>query len=117
MYFITASKLSLGQGNIFTGVYLSMGGVPSWVDTPLVRHPSEQIHPLRTDTLPGQTTPGRDTPPETATEAGGTHPTGMHSCLLKVSMSLPLVRHQCRFFLAASRLKGKEIKGFREDYM
>ena len=93
VYFITASKLSLGQGKIFTGVYLSMGGVPSWVDTSLGRHPSEQIHPLRTDTLSGQTPPGRHTPPETATEAGGTHPTGMHSCLLKVSMPLSLVRH------------------------
>ena len=27
---------------------------------------------------------GRHPPSETATEAGGTHPTGMHSCLLTV---------------------------------
>ena len=40
-------------------------------------------HTPRPDTRPpGQTPPQADTPlPETATEAGGTHPTGMHSCL------------------------------------
>ena len=26
-----------------------------------------------------------ETPPETATAAGGTHPTGMHSCLIGTS--------------------------------
>ena len=66
----TAHKRSFGQGNIFTGVCLSNGGV---ANTP---------YP---DTPPGQTPPGRppwaDIPPkETTTEAGGTHPTGMHSC-------------------------------------
>ena len=30
--------------------------------------------------VPGPGMPGRDTPPGTATAAGGTHPTGMHSC-------------------------------------
>ena len=32
----------------------------------------------------GDTTPGTNTPSETATAAGGTHPTEMHSCLLLV---------------------------------
>ena len=33
------------------------------------------------DTLPpNRDTPGQTPPKETATEAGGTHPTGMHSC-------------------------------------
>ena len=54
----TARKRSLGQGNIFTGVCLSKG----WC---------------------GRPSPQADIPPkETATEAGGTHPTGMHSCYL-----------------------------------
>ena len=54
--FITARKRSLGQGNMFTDVCLSTGGVPG---------------------------PGGclvEIPPRTATAAGGTQPTGMHSC-------------------------------------
>ena len=51
----TARKRSLGKGNIFTGVCVSAGG---W-----------------------QTLPSRKTPPkEMATETGGTHLSGMHSC-------------------------------------
>ena len=67
--FITARKRSLGQGNIFTPVCHSVhrgdawfrGGAWSW----------------------GGLVPGGclvETPPGTATAAGGTHPTGMHSC-------------------------------------
>ena len=74
---VTARKPSLGQGNIFTpvchsvhregacsrgGCLLLGGGVPA---------PGG----------PAQGVPGED-PPRTATAAGGTHPTGMHSCLL-----------------------------------
>ena len=58
---ITASKRSLGQGNMFTDVCLSTGGGWSrgaWSGVP-----------------------GGD-PPPTATAAGGTHPTGMHSCFV-----------------------------------
>ena len=72
---------------------------------PLSRHPPRQTHKslgrhttpetdttTQTDTPPGQTPypqtpPGQrhpprqtPTPPKMATEAGGTHPTGMHSC-------------------------------------
>ena len=49
--FIIARKRSLGQCNIFTGVCLSTWGCAWW------------------------------RPPRTATAAGGTHPTGMHSCI------------------------------------
>ena len=35
----------------------------------------------RMQTTPGQTSLGRHPLPEPATEAGGQHPTGMHSCL------------------------------------
>ena len=58
----------------------------------------EGVHPPR-QTAPGQTplgTPPRadtpqadtDTPPEMATAAGGTHPTGMHSCFDLVSYGI-----------------------------
>ena len=61
-FIITARIRSLGQGNVFTPVcqvILFTGGV----------------HPLVTH-APRQTPPSS----ETATAAGGTHPTGMHSC-------------------------------------
>ena len=66
----------LGQGNIFTGVCLSTGGgLPQC--------------------MLGYTPPGADTPPRSrhpppkqtpayGQRAAGTHPTGMHSCLLLV---------------------------------
>ena len=61
---------------------LSTGGscilACTWADIPPGRHP-------RADTpqpdTPGQTPHWADTPGQTATAAGGTHPTGMHSCL------------------------------------
>ena len=50
------------------------GGV---VDTPLGRlHPPGQVHPLA-GTPPQAGTP----PPADGRQAGGTHPTGMQSCL------------------------------------
>ena len=63
----------LGQGNVFTGVCDSVnGGVPGpgggW---------------SRGVSAPGGSARGRGAwwrPPGTATAAGGTHPTGMHSC-------------------------------------
>ena len=65
---ITAHKRSLGQGNMFTGVCLSTGvssrgGVPGPRGGACCRG-----------------VPGGD--PPTATAAGGTHPTGMHSCFV-----------------------------------
>ena len=84
---VTTRKRSLGQGNIFTPVCHSVhkGGVPGQVP------PSPgQVHPPGTP--PGRFTPGgrytsgRYTPPGAVhagrygQQAGGTHPTGMHSC-------------------------------------
>ena len=60
---ITARKRSLGQGNMFTGVCLDTGGVWS-----RGRVPGPKVGS------------GGNPPPPTATAAGGTHPTGMHSC-------------------------------------
>ena len=62
----TARKRSLGQGNIFTSVcqeFCSREGVPG----------------------PGGCL---ETPPGTATAAGGTHPTGTHSCLNMKAVTL-----------------------------
>ena len=52
---------------MFTGVCLSTGGMPG---------------PVGGVPGPGGLLPGGlvETPPGTATAAGGTHPTGMHSC-------------------------------------
>ena len=70
----------LGQGYIFTGVCDSVHGgglVPGrWVPGPGVPGP-EGVHGLG-----GAWSQGGAwwRPPRTATAAGGTHPTGMHSC-------------------------------------
>ena len=103
IYFFTAHKRSLGQGNIFAPVCHSVhGGLPQCMlgyllgaDTPLVadiplvpdtpwsRHPPGSRHPP---------TPEADTPPPCSghagrygQQAGGTHLTGMHSCYLYFS--------------------------------
>ena len=72
----TARKRSLGQGNMFTGVCLSTGGVPDQVhppgaDTPLSRHPQ----------------PSAEHAGRYGQRAGGTHPTGMQSCPFCMSSS------------------------------
>ena len=82
---ITARKRSLGQGNIFTSVcqeFCSQGGACSlggaWSRGCLVGGGLV----LGGSGLGGAWSggvPGGDTP-QTATAAGGTHPTGMHSC-------------------------------------
>ena len=66
-------------------VTLSKGGGSTWAGTPPgTRCPPDQVHP------PGLgTPPGPDTPPRAVhagrygQQAGGTHPTGMHSCCLR----------------------------------
>ena len=75
MVIFTARKRSLGQGNNFTSVCHSVhrGCVPAPVGC-LV--PGECLVPGG-GLLPWRV-PGGD--PPTATAAGGTHPTGMHSC-------------------------------------
>ena len=82
---------SLGQGNVFTpvcqsfcsqGVFASGSGgcLPHPLDTPLETPPWTHTHPGHTHSP--QTHTHLDSPlVEVATEAGGTHPTGMHSCL------------------------------------
>ena len=90
---ITARKRSLGQGNIFTSVcqeFCSQGdGVPglgergawcqggacSWMAW------SRGVPGPRRGFLVLGGAWWRLPPPRTATAAGGTHPTGMHSCL------------------------------------
>ena len=104
IFFITARKQSLGQGDMFTGVCLSTGGclVPwgwgAWsrgVPAPGGLVPRGACsRGVWSGGVPG---PG-EVPawggglvwegclvetPRTATAAGGTHPTGMHSCLVK----------------------------------
>ena len=73
IHIITTRKRSFGQGNIFSSVcqeFCSWGGVPG------------QVHPP-----PGRCTPWAGSPPRAVhagkygQQAGGTHPTGMHSCI------------------------------------
>ena len=96
---ITARKRSLGQGNKFTGVCLSTGGVPDQVtsgqtppraDTPLGLStpprtkytPGTKYTPQGLSTPPRTNTPPRTkyTPPGYGQRAGGMHPTGMQTC-------------------------------------
>ena len=61
------------------------GGVCA-ADTPSDRYPFGQTpplgrHPYQADTPLGDTSPDRYPPNEMDTEASGTHPIGMHSCL------------------------------------
>ena len=79
--FITVCNV-VAQGNVFTPVYHSVHGRGALSDRhslPLGKHPLQLSRHS-----PGQTPP----PPETATAADGTHPTGMYSCLLSVSLKL-----------------------------
>ena len=115
----TASKRSLGQGNIFIGVcqeFCSQGGClfsACWdthiprEQTPQNRPPPEKTTAPEQTPLPEQTPPREQTPPpgrrrpppeqmppqsrhpspaehagRYGQRAGGTHPTGMHSCSL-----------------------------------
>ena len=69
--FLLPAATKLGQGNIFTGVCLSMGGrgvclSACWDIPPQSRHPPEQTSPLGADTPPppGSRPPwSRHTPP------------------------------------------------------
>ena len=94
--------MKLGQGYVFTGVCHSVngGGVclsTCWDTTPQEQAPHRSRHPPGTDPLeqahpfplpPGADTPREQAPPSGAEQAGrygqhagGTHPTGMQSCL------------------------------------
>ena len=89
---ITARKRSLGQGNVFTPVCQFTRG-ENWLPSmhhrseadipPPDRHPSGGRHP------PGRHPLDRHPPADRlTTEAGGTHPTGMHSCFPNISKAL-----------------------------
>ena len=79
---ITTRKRSLGQGNIFAPVCHSVhrGRVPGQVPPRQVHPPGQvpprQVHPLPRQVHPHQCMLGY------GQQAGSTHPTGMHSCLL-----------------------------------
>ena len=82
----TTRKRSVGQGNIFTGVCQLFCpemccGERSVVKEGCGRHSPPSPGPRR---RPPPLDSEADTPlpVETATGAGGTHPTGMHSCVL-----------------------------------
>ena len=82
----TCGKVMFSQASVI----LSTGGTP-----PPGRH-----HPSWADTTPP--------PQETATLADGTHPTGMHSCSLKMNNKLNLIRIHLEvtfYFLSGSRHK------------
>ena len=73
----TARRRSLGQGNVFTGVCLSTGGLPippHWMQT---KPPQRQTPWMQTF------------PPVYGQQAGGTHPTGMQTCQLCASVCSP----------------------------
>ena len=81
----TARKRSCGEVIfLHLSVILFTGGVcipacSEGVYTPWTHTPTQDTHtPGRNPSR--QTPPWADTPPQTATEADGTHPTGMHSC-------------------------------------
>ena len=87
-HLITARKQSLGQGNMFTGVCLSTGGglLLGGCLLPEGCMVLEGVGPGGVCSRGGVCSggvPGGD--PRTATAAGGTHPTGMHSCLICIS--------------------------------
>ena len=87
MVFDTARKRSLGQGNIFAPVCQSVHGGSTWAGTPPPRAgtPTPQAGtPLWAGTPPL----GRYNPPSDGQCAGGTHPTGMHSCLVMLRQKI-----------------------------
>ena len=69
MFLHLSASHSVDGGEVSTSVHAGM-------HTPLGRHP------LLADTALGRHPPGRHPPQQTASEADGTHPTGMLSCLL-----------------------------------
>ena len=92
------------QGVIY--LWVQGGCTPSWTPPPSWTHPLGQTPHCPADTHPP---PGQIPPPvEMNTEAGGTHPTGMHSCshgiLVEFSKNLQLMRACYRQFNLAAVL-------------
>ena len=99
---VTPHKRGLGQGNIFTSVcqeFCSQGGclvpggsAPGGVSAPGRVPASGGVGGL----LPGGCLV--ETPPGTATAAGGTHTTGMHSCCQCILVNrYLLIETRCSF--------------------
>ena len=88
IFLITSRKRSLQMLCFYTcqSVILFMGGGGStWAGTTAGRYTPQQVHPLGRY-IPPAGTPRAGTPPPQCIlgygqQAGGTHPTGMHSCL------------------------------------
>ena len=112
--FITARKRSLLQGNIFTPVYQSVHtGVSQHALQVASQHALQQGGAWSGGSAPGGCLV--ETPTRTATAAGGTHPTGMHSCSIIIPLLLPHRRNTCeprdgmiplnKFFIYVSHLR------------
>ena len=78
-----AARNEVCEGYIFTGVCLSTGGgcLPPQRGGGGSRHPPLQADPPgQTPPAPWADTPQVDTSRADSQQAGGTYPTGMHSC-------------------------------------
>ena len=79
-------QTKLREGNVFTSICDSVHGgcTPSGQTPPRQTYTPRQTPPRQTppkETSQADTPPQADTsPPKTGTEAGSSHPTGMHSC-------------------------------------
>ena len=83
------------DGYVFTGVCLSTGvsaPMHAGIHTP-GRHPQADTHLPRVDTLPWVDTPSAQCMLGYGQQAGGTHPTGMHSCFF-CSSPVILISHR-----------------------
>ena len=106
---------SCGQGNIFTPVchsFCSQGGgclSACWDTTHTPGStPPEHTHPPRPHPPPFRSTPPpRKQTPAYGLRAAGTHPTGMHSCVIKVYTrhAKTFVQHYLSFFCHYKILK------------
>ena len=74
-------RYPLGRRHPLAGRPPQEGGIPQQGDPLAGRPPGKEAPPGRRHPLGRRHSPGRETRP-TATAAGGTHPTGMHSLLI-----------------------------------
>ena len=100
IYVVATCKRSLGQGNVFMPACQSFCSQGGWCTPPRQTPPRQTPLPLL----------GRH-PPETVPEAGGTHPTGMHSCL-KVKTRTQTQTHRTFSFCVAFMLSEMPLRLF-----
>ena len=74
---------------------------------PRSRHTARSRHP------PGADTPQEQISPETATVADGTHPTGMHSCLISIYFVYFLCTSKCKTSRSKETLLWLNLAQFR----